>query len=179
MFMKYMVAFLRQFLLIIGLMSVFYIVAWGEEATLSFATKDQRTTFSITEQVWEHNGITFTNNKENSSNNVADYANPVRLYAGSSITITAPNNITKIVAVCGSSTYATNLKNSVGNEASVSGSNVTIVPTASSNSYTISSLTAQVRLNSITVTYAADVEPEPPTEYTVTFDAGTGSCDTD
>ena len=177
--MKIFTSFLRQFLLIVGLMLVFSFVAWGEEATLSFEDKAQRASFSTEEQVWEQNGITFINNKASSSNNVADYANPVRLYAGSSITITAPNNITKIVAVCGSSTYATALKNSVGNEASVSGSNVTIVPTASSNIYTISSLTAQVRLKSIMVTYDADVEPEPPTEYIVTFDAGTGSCDTD
>ena len=49
-----------------------------ETATLSFADKSYRTSFSTTQQVWEQNGITLTNNKSSSTNNVADYANPVR-----------------------------------------------------------------------------------------------------
>ena len=81
-------------------------------ATLSFADKANRSSFSSTQQVWSQNGITFTNDKASSSNSVGDYSNPVRLYANSSITIQAPGNITKIVVTCGSSSYATALKNS-------------------------------------------------------------------
>ena len=46
--MKIFTSFLRQFLLIVGLMLVFSFVAWGEEATLSFEDKAQRTFFSST-----------------------------------------------------------------------------------------------------------------------------------
>ena len=47
--------------------------AWGADATLSFADKAQRTSFSITQQVWEQNGITFTNDKASSTSNVAEF----------------------------------------------------------------------------------------------------------
>ena len=59
------------------MLAVFSVQA--EEATLSFADKAQRTSFSTTQQVWAQDGITFTNNKASSTNSVADYAKPVRL----------------------------------------------------------------------------------------------------
>ena len=126
-------------------------------ANLSFANKAQRTSFSTLKQVWEQNGITFTNNKSSSSNNVADYANPVRLYAGSDIIVEVESEITKIEFDCSSSSYATTLKNSIG---TVSGATVTVssdkVTVEFSNpvdSFTIEKLTGQVRMDSITVTY--------------------------
>ena len=135
--------------------------AWAEEATLSFADKAQRTSYSTTKQVWEQNGITFTNNKASSTNNVADYAKPVRLYAKSEVIVDAPGNITKIVFNCNNTTYANALKNSVGAEASVSSKAVTVVPTATNTSYTIASLTAQVRLDNIVVTYEKVASSDP------------------
>lgn len=45
----------------------------AKTATLSFADKAQRTSFSTAQQVWEQNGITFTNNKASSTTNVADF----------------------------------------------------------------------------------------------------------
>lgn len=132
-----------------------------ETATLSFADKANRTDFSTTKQVWSQNGITFTNNKGSSTNAVADYAKPVRLYANSEITIEAPGNITKIVFDANTTGYATALKNSIGSTATASSDKVTVEPGGSSNTYTVAKLSAQVRLDSITVTYAA-AEPEPP-----------------
>ncbi len=122
-------------------------------ATLSFANKAQRTSFSSTKQVWAQNGITFTNDKASSSTPVADYANPARLYANSSVTVEAPGNITKIVFDCNSGSYATALKNSIGSNVSVSSDKVTVTLDGKSSTFTIAKLTAQVRIDAITVTY--------------------------
>ena len=128
------------------------------DATLSFANKAQRTSFSTSKQVWEQNEITFTNDKSSSTSNVADYANPVRLYANSKVTIDAPGNITKIVFDANSSSYATAMKNSIGTPAgatvTVSSDKVTVtIASPNATSFVVAKLTAQVRLDSITVTY--------------------------
>ena len=123
-------------------------------ATLSFANKAQRTSYSTSQQVWEQNGITLTNDKSSSTTNVGDYANPARFYASSQITIAYANGtMTKIEFVCDSGSYATALKNSIGTTAtvSVSGSNVTVT-LDNVDSFTIAKLTAQVRMKSLTVT---------------------------
>lgn len=131
-----------------------------ETATLSFADKAQRTSFSTSQQVWEQNGITFTNDKSSSTSNVADYANPVRLYAKSKVTVAAPGNITKIVFDCNSISYATSLQTSIGTVAgasvSASSDKVTVTFTSSVASFVISSLSAQVRMDSLEVTYEAE-----------------------
>lgn len=125
------------------------------EATLSFADKAYRTSFSTSQQVWEQNNIKLQNDKAASTNAVADYAKPARFYAGSKVIVTAPGNITKIVFDCNSSSYATALKNSIGSTAttSVSSDKVTVTLDGSSNTFTIAKLTAQVRMDSLTVTY--------------------------
>ena len=127
------------------------------EATLSFADKAQRTSFSTTKQVWEQNGITFTNDKAASTNAVADYAKPVRLYANSSVTVTALGNINKIMFDCNSSSYATAMKASIGTVSgatvTVSSDKVTVTFDSAVESFVVAKLTAQVRLDSMTVTY--------------------------
>ena len=127
-------------------------------STLSFGNKAQRTSFSTAEQVWKQNGIVFTNKKASSSNNVADYANPVRLYAGSSVTVSVEGaTISKIVFDCNSTSYANAMTSSIGtvNGASVSQSSdkVTVTFGTAVESYTVAELTAQIRLDAITVTY--------------------------
>lgn len=67
-------------------------------ASLSFADKANRTSFSTTQQVWEQNGITFTNDKDGSTTSVADYA-PVRLYKSSKVTVTYTEAFTKVVFI--------------------------------------------------------------------------------
>lgn len=126
-------------------------------AKLDLSNKGNRTVFKTTQQVWEQNGITLTNDKASSTSNVADYA-PPRLYANSKVTISAPGNITKIVVVCSESKYATALVNSAKSNATAtaSSSTVTITPNEASSTYVIAKLTAQVRCGaSITVTYEA------------------------
>lgn len=125
------------------------------DATLTFDNKAKRTTFSTTQQVWEENGIKLTNNKAASTNAVADYVQPARFYQGSSITVSAPGEITAIEFDCNSSSYATALKNSIGTTATVTASSdkVTVTLDGSADNFVIAKLTAQVRMDAITVTY--------------------------
>lgn len=123
-------------------------------ATLSFADKANRTSFSTTQQIWEQNGIKLINDKGSSTSNVADYANPARFYKSSKITVEY-TGMTKIVFVCSSSSYATALKASItdnDNTVSVSGAEVTVELAEAVDSYEIASLTGgQVRMSSVTV----------------------------
>ena len=123
------------------------------DATLTFDNKAKRTTFNTTQQVWEENGITLTNDKAASTNAVADYVKPARFYQGSSITVSAPSEITAIVFDCNSTSYATALKNSIGSSATVSSDKVTVTLDGTANNFVVAKLTAQVRLDAITVTY--------------------------
>ena len=127
------------------------------EASLSFANKAQRTTYTTSQQVWEQNGIKLTNDKASSSNNVADYANPARFYAGSKLTVEAPGSITKILFDCNSSSYATAMKNSIGTVSgatvSISSDKVTVTFSTAVESFVVAKLTAQVRMDALTVTY--------------------------
>ena len=143
-------AMVLTMLLIVGIGQM-----WGAEeaVTISFANANQRVSQTTSQQVWKNGDVTFTNYKGASTSDVVNNTNPVRLYASSSITITAPGNITKIVATASSSSYATALKNSITSGATISGSVVTIIPSTSSTSYNIAKLSAQVRLNSIAITY--------------------------
>ena len=159
--------------------------------TISFVNTTQRDSRTNEQQVWSNEDIIFTNNKSSSTTNVADYSNPARFYANSQIIISAPGAITQIVADCDKSKYATALSNSIEDYNTVSGVNITITPSESSNTYTIVSLSAQTRLNSLTVTYTSGggsssttyyhstpdcggVDPEP-TGYTITFEANGGT----
>ncbi|MBR2623166.1 MAG: InlB B-repeat-containing protein, partial [Clostridia bacterium] len=60
------------------------------QATLTFDDTAKRTEFSTEKQVWTENSIILTNDKAESTNNVANYADPVRFYKSSTITIEYP-----------------------------------------------------------------------------------------
>ena len=141
-------------------------------ATISFASDAQRTSFSGDAQVWENDGITFTNTKANSTNAVVNNVAPVRLYKNSAIKIEAPGLITKIEFNSATGDYFTSLKSLLPN-ASVSGQIVTEVYDGSSTSVSYSLTTGQIRLNSITVTYSSTGEnpdqPENPEPEVVTL----------
>lgn len=130
------------------------------DVTLSFANKDNnRVSFSKTQQIWSVtlNNVTleFENNKASSSNDIADYQSPVRLYAKSEIKIYSNVLFEKIVFDCNSASYATALNNSIGTvdgaTISVSSDKVTVVFENPVASFTVASLTAQVRLDNITI----------------------------
>ncbi len=124
------------------------------EATISFASTAQRVFQNSEKQVWQNEGVTFTNNKANSSTNVANYSDPVRLYGGSNIVV-EHEAMTKIVFAVSESKYVSPLVNSIGTTATTvtEGNNVTVTFVNPVDEFTIASLTAQVRLNSLTVTY--------------------------
>ena len=164
--------FKSLFAVLLTVLMVFSIVPMSvsaEEttATISFASTENRVTLTTEQQVWNQNGITVTNDKAASKSNVADYSNPARFYAGSNLTVAYPG-MTKIVVACNASKYVTPLQDSLGAVENItvtaSGNDVTIVPTTAIDSLTFA-LTAQVRVNSITV-YTGSTEggetPETP-----------------
>ena len=118
------------------------------EATISFADKANRTTYTTSQQVWEQNGITVTNDKASSTTNVGDYANPGRFYKGSNVKIEAPGAIVSIsINVSGlDSKYVTPW-------GTASNGIVTITLDGTSNTYQFTNLSAQARANSMTITY--------------------------
>lgn len=131
-------------------------------ATLDFAEDGNRTSYSTTQQIWEANGIVFTNDKASSTTNIRNNLsdNHVRLYANSSVTIEYAG-MTKIVFYCSSATYATALTSSItGGNVTTEDNVVTIVLDAATDSYTIEAMSAQIRVDSIDV-YAEATETEP------------------
>lgn len=124
-------------------------------STLTFDDKAKRTTFTTSQQIWEENGLTLINDKAASTNAVADYAKPLRCYMGSKITVNANDGeISEIVFDCNSASYATALKNSIGTTAPVTVSSDKVTVTLDDvTEFVVAKLTAQVRIDSITVTY--------------------------
>ena len=126
----------------------------ANSATLSFADVANRTSFSTEQQVWEQNGVKLTNDKADSTNNVADYSAPARFYQSSSLKVEGEKAMTKIEFACNSGTYATNLQNSItSGNVTIDGSTVTVTLSSAATSYSVASLAKQVRMNSLTVYY--------------------------
>ena len=118
------------------------------EATISFADKANRTSYSTSQQIWEQNGIKVTNDKGASTSDVGDYVAPARFYKSSNVTIEAPGAILSITVDCsGLDAKYTTAWGTVENGI------VTISCDGTSNTYTINTLSAQARANAITVTY--------------------------
>ena len=88
-------------------------------ATLSFSDISNRTTFTNEQQIWQENGITVVNNKHEYTNNIGDYSNPARFYKSTELIIQHEKNIIEIEVNANSSDYATVLKDSIGNIATV------------------------------------------------------------
>jgi hypothetical protein len=128
----------------------------GGSATISFADKANRTSYSETQQVWEQNGIVVTNNKGASTSNVGDYYNPARFYKSSELIVECDNAMSKIEFACNNASYASALQMSLGaTPATVEDSKVIVSLSSASTSFTVASLTGgQVRMDSITVYYA-------------------------
>ena len=162
---------MKKFLLSIFCLFSLVGFATAEEATLSFADKANRTVFTTSQQVWEQNGITLTNNKSASTSNVGDYFNPARFYKSSQLILETTKGMSKVVFKCNSTSYATELKNSIPSGATVSSSDVT-VELNGETSFTVEKLTAQVRVNSLTVTFAEVAEAAVATP-TFSVEAGT------
>ena len=126
----------------------------ANSATLSFADVANRTSFTTEQQVWEQNGVKLTNDKADSTNDVANYSAPARFYQSSSLKVEGEKAMTKIEFACNSGTYATNLQSSItSGTVTVDGSIVTVTLSSAATSYSVASLAKQVRMNSLTVYY--------------------------
>ncbi len=128
----------------------------GESTTISFADVSNRTSFSTECQVWEQNGIKVTNNKGASTNNVADYSNPVRFYKNSDVVIEHAEKIAKIVITTkGETKYQIQAGDTFeGATLSVSGTVATIVLNEATNSYTFTCSGRQLRIATIEIYFA-------------------------
>ena len=139
------------------------------EVTISFANTNQRVSQDSNSQVWANEGVTFTNSKSASTNAVVGNTNPIRCYANSSMDIEAPGNINKIVFDCNTNDYATAMKNSIGAAATASADKVTVELDGTSATFNVAKLTAQVRLDNLSVTYTASGSDEPEAEIVKTL----------
>ena len=159
------VAFLLIFALLIGLCVVVFRPKeetdqpeqTGEILTnlLAFDNVGQkRTVYSADKQVWEDNGITFTNLKGGGSD-IGDFSDPIRLYAHSTVKLECVN-MTKIVFYCAGSAYARTLRDSIeaesGDSVEVSGSEVTVTFDPTAKTFEIEDLVGQVQLEQVAVT---------------------------
>lgn len=131
--------------------------------TITFAAdKAQRVSYSSTQQVWENDGVTFTNNKGSSTSPVGDYTNPVRMYKNSTVIISA-TGITQIVLYgSGESKYwtplETDLKTVENATVSIDSSNkiLTIKFNTPVNSFEFVCKAGQARLGKIVVSYQVE-----------------------
>ena len=156
----------RLVMSLIVLMTVGVGNAVAEEAILTFNNTSKRTVFTENQQIWVENGITFTNDKHNSTTAVtnSDAINPIRCYKNSKITIgNSSGTIGKIVFNCETANkddnYVTNVKNAcetLDNCTVVSDGEKRTVTVSFTNAVSSLSLvltSGQVRLYSVVVTY--------------------------
>lgn len=142
------------------------------EATLTFDNTSKRTEFTAnSKQVWEENGIVFTNNKGTYNNALGDYSNPIRLYKGTTVSITGFAPIIKVEFTCDTADYATSLKTSIGATATVSGTVVTATLAEAADSFNFTVSDAQTRVNSLKVYFEAPAAA--PEISQVAINAGT------
>lgn len=129
-------------------------------ATISFASTAQRTSYSTAQQIWENEGVVFTNSKGSSTSNVGDYSDPARFYKSSNISVTAPGNITMLEFDCTGldSKYVSPFIDLGG---VLNNGIVKISLDDPSSTVTYTSLSAQARANSLTVTYVI-ADPTAP-----------------
>lgn len=154
--------------LVIAMTAMFVVTASAAALTetITFdANYTQRVSQDINSQVWKSDNVTFTNNKANSSTDIGNYSNPVRIYAGSTLTIECTGTMTQIVIVSdGTAKYKTALQNAI--------TQAGYTYTTSSNNYTITlnsvtqidlSFSTQARFKSITVTFEPTSTSDPDT----------------
>ena len=144
-------------------------------ATLSFASTDNRSSWNSEQQVWEQNNVKLINNKTSASTAIIDASNPARFYKSSTITIEHAG-MTKIEFTCNTADYATALGSSITDATvTVDDKIVTVTFTEAKDSFTISSLSKQVRLDSLTVTCKSSTgssteSPNPIVKWNITLE---------
>lgn len=122
------------------------------DATLSFATTDNRVEYSTEKQVWKQNGITVTNEKAQSRNDVGDYKNPARFYAGSTLNIAYTGMRMIVLTGCEKDmgAFVDAVNDIEGAKAVKNDTTIEITFAAATDSLTVN-LTAQIRIGAIQV----------------------------
>lgn len=124
----------------------------SEEVTETMSIFANKGSLSNKVITWTGTNFTFSNAQGSSSTSIrTSDGDHFRIYANSTITFTAKNSkkFKKIVITCTGSSYATALKNTLGDAATASGSTVTWTGSAETVTKTA---TAQIRINKIEAT---------------------------
>lgn len=144
---------------------VFTASAADGSATISFAPDENRVSYSSSQQVWQENGITVTNNKGASTNNLRDKLTDdhIRCYKGSEVIIEYPGMTTIVIdsVTYDDNDYAAPWANSFDTSlgtATVNDGDVTITLNSAVDSLTFATMSGQGRAYSITV-YTGDAKP--------------------
>ena len=147
---------LSVLLALVMVLSMIPVIASAAETSVEMNIYANKGTMGTKEISWTSGAVTFKNRQAGSSTAIrTSDSDHFRMYASSAVDVTcSAGNITTIVVTATSSSYATALQSSVGAEATVSGSTVTITLATPAASYTIAKLTAQVRIKKVVVTYA-------------------------
>ena len=139
-------------------------------ATITFDNTSKRTSVSTESQVWEENGIKVTNNKAESRSDInGQYFMPIRLYVGTELVIEYPG-MRSIVFNCNSGKPVSGLTDTLDANGyttyTTNGQSVTVTLSAAANSFTLSGIVAQFRLDSITVSTSSSAPAPTPTTTT-------------
>ncbi len=176
--MKKILSLLLAVVMVIGMLPAGAIFASAAETSVEMPIIANQGTMGTKEISWTSGAVTFKNRQASSSTAIrTSDSDHFRIYASSAADIICTGgNITKIVLTATSSSYATVLKDSVGAEATVSGSTVTITLATPAASYTIAKMTAQTRINKVVVTYATVDSGECAHTNTETIEAKDPTC---
>ncbi len=153
--MKKIISILACVCLLLSAM-VIPVSAAETSATITF-DNSSKATWSTTQQLWQENGITVTNNKAASTTNIdtsKKYSNPARFYKGSELIVEYPGMTKLVFDHNGVGSKYVGLANSFSdsNATAVSDANTTTITfTTPVDSFTFNSMSVQCRVYSITV----------------------------
>ena len=154
------------------LSNIFRYYAEGSSATITFDDTSKR---SDDKKVWTENDIVVT--YDGTTN---DYSNPVRFYANSKVTVDF-NGMNTIVFDCNSDSYAQTLSTSIGTVSgatvTTSSDKVTVTFNEAVNTFSITKLSAQVRVDSIEVSAGTPCTHEKKSTPTCSSPAKCLDCD--
>lgn len=125
------------------------------KATITFDDKTKRTSFSTTQQVWTENGITVTNDKAESTTDIADYSNPVRFYKDSTLKIEVGGKKIKKIVFKTSGGKNLTYTGAAGQTVTGSGASGTTIEFTTGVTEFNLTLSSQIRVSSLEITYEA------------------------
>ena len=138
---------------------------------IDFSTADQRTEIDTSKQVWTNGNFTMTNNKGDSSTDVADYTNPVRIYKNSEVVFSCAGMVKLVIESDSNAKNFGYLKDSLtaaAVEYTVDGYLVTIEFATPVDTFTLVASAGQIRFKTVTA-YVAPADEPAANEINVTI----------